>query len=401
MIAAKTLTIGLLVGLAWFESTAVAQVKPPVNFEPETIDSQVIIGYGTAIGDVDGDGRQDILLADKKQFVWYRNPDWKRFVLAENLTEKDNVCIAARDIDGDGKVEIAVGGQWSPGDTEKSGAVFYLKPGPDRKAHWTPIRLPHEPVVHRMRWLKLPNNKFGLVVAPLHGRGNKKGKGAGVRLLVYQMVNGPEQPWEITEIDSEYHVTHNFDIAKTADEIDAEDIFYLGREGAKQISYRDGQWQRKKLTSVQGGGEIRFGKDDSGASFLATIEPFHGTDLVLYKAKKTAKDKQPSYAQRTVLDSKLNQGHAVAVGDFLGNGERQIVAGWRAPNESGKFGIKFYFSESGVGLGGAWSSFFVDENEMACEDLRAADLDGDGRLDIVASGRSTHNLKIYWNRPSK
>ena len=401
MIAAKTLTIGLLVGLAWFESTAVAQVKPPVNFEPETIDSQVIIGYGTAIGDVDGDGRQDILLADKKQFVWYRNPDWKRFVLAENLTEKDNVCIAARDIDGDGKVEIAVGGQWSPGDTEKSGAVFYLKPGPDRKAHWTPIRLPHEPVVHRMRWLKLPNNKFGLVVAPLHGRGNKKGKGAGVRLLVYQMVNVPEQPWEITEIDSEYHVTHNFDIAKTADEIDAEDIFYLGREGAKQISYRDGQWQRKKLTSVQGGGEIRFGKDDSGASFLATIEPFHGTDLVLYKAKKTAKDKQPSYAQRTVLDSKLNQGHAVAVGDFLGNGERQIVAGWRAPNESGKFGIKFYFSESDVGSGGAWSSFFVDENEMACEDLRAADLDGDGRLDIVASGRSTHNLKIYWNRPSK
>jgi len=71
MIAAKTLTIGLLVGLAWFESTADAQVKPPVNFEPETIDSQVIIGYGTAIGDVDGDGRQDILLADKKQFVWY------------------------------------------------------------------------------------------------------------------------------------------------------------------------------------------------------------------------------------------------------------------------------------------------------------------------------------------
>jgi len=401
MIAAKTLTLGLLVGLAWFESTTVAQVKPPVNFEPETIDSQVIIGYGTAIGDVDGDGRQDILLADKKQFVWYRNPDWKRFVLAENLTEKDNVCIAARDIDGDGKVEIAVGGQWSPGDTEKSGAVFYLKPGPDRRAHWTPIRLHHEPVVHRMRWLKLPNNKFGLVVAPLHGRGNKKGKGAGVRLLVYQMVNGPEQPWEMTEIDSEYHVTHNFDIAKTADEIDAEDIFYLGREGAKQISYRDGQWQRKKLTSVQGGGEIRFGKDDSGASFLATIEPFHGTDLVLYKAKKTAEGKQPPYAQRTVLDSKLNQGHALAVGDFLGNGERQIVAGWRAPNESGKFGIKFYFSESGVGSGGAWSSFFVDENEMACEDLRAADLDGDGRLDIVASGRSTHNLKIYWNRPSK
>ncbi len=399
MLAAKTLFFSLLIGLAFLEVLAVAQEKLPVNFQPETIDSQVIIGYGTAIGDVDGDGRQDILLADKKQFVWYRNPDWKRFVIAENLTERDNVCIAARDINGDGKVEIAVGGQWNPGDTENSGAVFYLIPGPNRNERWTPIRLHHEPVVHRMRWLKLSHNKFGLVVAPLHGRGNKKGQGAGVRLLVYQMVNGPEDPWEMTEIDSEYHVTHNFDIAKTLNETDTEDIFYLGKEGAKQISYRDGQWQRKELSGVQGGGEIRYGKDNSGGAYLATIEPFHGTDLVLYEAKKLAQDKQLPYAQRTVLDSKFNQGHAVAVGDFLGDGGQQIVAGWRAPNDDGKFGVKLYFPESSDGAEREWKSFFVDENKMACEDLRVADLNGDGRLDIVASGRSTHNLVVYWNRP--
>lgn len=399
MLAAKTLFFSLLVGLASFEVLAIAQEKPPINFQPETIDSQVIIGYGTAIGDVDGDGRQDILLADKKQFVWYRNPDWKRFVIAENLTERDNVCIAARDINGDGKVEIAVGGQWNPGDTENSGAVFYLMPGSNRNERWTPIRLHHEPVVHRMRWLKLSRNEFGLVVAPLHGRGNKKGQGAGVRLLVYQMVSGPEDPWKMTEIDSEYHVTHNFDVAKTLNETDTEDIFYLGKEGAKQISYRDGQWQRKELSGVQGGGEIRYGKGNSGSAYLATIEPFHGTDLVLYEPKKLTQGKQLPYAQRTVLDSKFNQGHAVAVGDFFGDGGQQIVAGWRAPNEDGKFGVKLYFPESTDGAEREWKSFFVDENKMACEDLRVADLNGDGRLDIVASGRSTHNLVVYWNRP--
>lgn len=401
MNAAKILITSLLIGLGVFEASTDAQVKPPVAFQPETIDSQVIIGYGTAIGDVDGDGRPDILLADKKQFVWYRNPDWKRFVIAENLTERDNVCIAARDIDGDGKVEIAVGGQWNPGDTEGSGAVFYLVPGPDRKERWTPVRLHHEPVVHRMRWLKMSDNKFGLVVAPLHGRGNKKGLGAGVRLLVYQMVDGPEEPWEINVIDVDYHVTHNFDIAKTRADTETESIFYLGREGAKQISYRDGQWQRETLLGVKGGGEIRFGQDATGASFLATIEPFHGTDLVLYKTKMSVKNKLRQFAQRTVLDSKLNQGHAVAVGDFFGNGEKQIVAGWRAPNEDGKFGIKIYFAEPGEGVDHGWKSFFVDENKMACEDLRAADLNADGRLDIVASGRSTHNLVIYWNRGSE
>ena len=28
----------------------------------------------------------------------------------------------------------------------------------------------------------------------------------------------------------------------------------------------------------------------------------------------------------------------------------------------------------------------------------AADLDADGRIDIIAGGRATHNVKIYWNR---
>ncbi|MEE3219526.1 MAG: FG-GAP and VCBS repeat-containing protein, partial [Planctomycetota bacterium] len=171
-----------------FAVSVAAEVKPP-TFRAETIDSKVVIGYGTAIGDVDGDGKPDILLADKKQFVWYQNPDWTRHIIAENLTDRDNVCIAARDIDGDGKVEIAVGGQWNPGDTVNSGSVHYLIPPDDRTKMWTPVKLHHEPVVHRMRWLKLGEKQFVLVVAPLHGRGNKGGQGAGAKLLAYHVPN--------------------------------------------------------------------------------------------------------------------------------------------------------------------------------------------------------------------
>ncbi len=40
----------------------------------------------------------------------------------------------------------------------------------------------------------------------------------------------------------------------------------------------------------------------------------------------------------------------------------------------------------------------VDDNKMACEDLTVADLDGDGKIDIIAAGRATKNLKIYWNQ---
>ena len=105
----------------------------------------------------------------KSRFVWYQNPGeappgaatsiapiWNKFLLAENLTEKDNVCLAAQDIDGDGKCEIAVGAEWNPGDTEKSGAVFYLIAPDDRQQRWKPVKFPSvEPTTHRMRWIKL------------------------------------------------------------------------------------------------------------------------------------------------------------------------------------------------------------------------------------------------------
>ena len=43
------------------------------KFERQVIDAKISIGYGLSIGDVDGDKKLDILLADKSQIVWYRN----------------------------------------------------------------------------------------------------------------------------------------------------------------------------------------------------------------------------------------------------------------------------------------------------------------------------------------
>ena len=72
------------------------------NFRSVEIDSQLEIGYGVAVADMNGDGNPDIVLADKNQFAWYQNPSWKKHIMVENLTERDHVCIDARDIDGDG-----------------------------------------------------------------------------------------------------------------------------------------------------------------------------------------------------------------------------------------------------------------------------------------------------------
>ena len=67
-----------------------------------------------AVGDVNRDGKDYILLADKRNFSRYENPSWERNVLwmpsAEDYREAmcDNVSITARDLDRDGEVEVAV-----------------------------------------------------------------------------------------------------------------------------------------------------------------------------------------------------------------------------------------------------------------------------------------------------
>ena len=47
--------------------------------------------------------------------------------------------------------------------------------------------------------------------------------------------------------------------------------------------------------------------------------------------------------------------------------------------------------------GKKWRATLIDDNTMACEDLTLADLNGDGKLDVVASGRATKNVKVYFN----
>jgi hypothetical protein len=71
--------------------TAASQAQTP-NFKEQLIDAEVGIGYGLAIGDVNGDQRADILLADSNVIVWYENPTWKKHIIAEKLTAIQNQC---------------------------------------------------------------------------------------------------------------------------------------------------------------------------------------------------------------------------------------------------------------------------------------------------------------------
>jgi len=234
--------------------------------------------------------------------------------------------------------------------------------------------------------------KFELLVAPLHGRGNKDGEGAGVKILTYEMPANPREPWTTRIVNDSWHMTHNFDLERSGESSDG--LLVASREGVFERPNEKAAWKQiagKSSPGFQGAGEVRAGK--LSKSFVATIEPMHGNQVAVYTS--SPQNTESSVWKRQVLDDSLKEGHGLACGDLLGTGLDQIVVGWRGKDSSGKTGIKIFTALDPQGTN--WRATTLDDNGIACEDLCLADLNGDGKLDILASGRATKNVKIYFN----
>ena len=375
-----------------FLFTLAAFGETHLKFRAQQIADGFGIGYAVLVEDVDGDGKPDVVAINETTANWWKNPGWERHVALDGKTEKDNVAVAAHDIDGDGKLDLAIGAAWRPSDTQGGGTLQWIGPKGGSGSEWALHPIGSEPTLHRMRWADTDGDgKQELIVAPLHGRGTsgpKHWEGAGARLLV---LRPPD--WNEEVADSTFHILHNF-WPTNFDDDPADEILTASYEGVHLLDRsRSGGWTRTKLgegyqgEDIRGAGEIKLGKLKNGKRYIATVEPWHANHVVIYEEPANPR----SMWARRVVASELGGGHALWTGDLDGDGDEELAVGWRLKGQ-GDFG------EPGVAIfdPGDWKYQIVDSGGMATEDLTLADLNGDGKLDIVAVGRSTHNVKIYW-----
>jgi hypothetical protein len=381
---------------------------PKPTFRMQELESKLGIGYAVLIADVNADGKPDIIVVDKTRVLWYENPTWKRHTIIEGMTREDNVCAAAYDIDGDGKLDLALGADWKPFNTREGGTLQWLKQGKNIDDPWTLYPIGEEPTVHRIRFIDLyGEGKPRLVVTPLMGR-NASAKdnwmdGSPVRILAYSIPKDPARDrWVPEPIDESLHVVHNFAPVPAASG-KGSDVLTASYEGVSLLSHGDaGKWSRRHLgdgnqvnpKSNRGSSEIKQGRLKSGAKFIATVEPWHGHQVVVYTEPADAGAKW----ERHVIDQQLKWGHAVWCADLDGDGGDELIIGVRddlSKKDGERSGVRVYKALDDRGT--KWARHDIDPGGVAVEDLAAADLNGDGRIDVIAVGRATKNLRVYWN----
>ncbi len=393
------------------------------RFKPQEIDTGLKIGYAVVTTDVDGDKKPDIVVVDQHKVVWYRNPGtqsgvWKKYVILDGKTRPDNVCIAPIDIDGDGKPEFVLGAAWKPFNTAQAAQLVWLKRGKDVTQEWTMHEIPcEEPVVHRVRVADIDGDgKPEVVMVPLMGRDSSaKGNwmdGRGVRIIAYKVpAKEPEKKenWKTQVLSDELHVTHNFWPVYSATvngKRPLRAILVTAYEGVFTIRPMDGKWKTSRVgvgnqanaKGSRGASEIKEGHVGRGAPVIATIEPWHGNQVVTYTEPKPGPG---GLWDRHVLDDHLRWGHAVWFADLDGDGAEELVIGVRDNPKAGdtfqeRRGVRIYKCTDGKGA--KWERRILENGGVAVEDLTCADLNGDGKIDIIAVGRQTGNARIYWNQ---
>ena len=333
-----------------------------LHFTPHSIATDLKGGYQVVAADLNHDGRPDLiaLASGMPELVWYENPGWQRHVITSGMTAMINLTVAGN--------AIVVADHFANDPSKSEGHVYLLEPGADANAEWTKREIDRIPASHRLRTMML-EGKPVVINAPLADPATKPPEYRGhIPLVLYRPGIWKREPISTAEEG----VMHGIYVKK--------DLLYTASFlGIHTYRFAAGTWQRKEIAKGDPAPWPKSGSSDVAVArrFTAAIEPWHGTQVVVYKGQR-----------RQVIDTSLKEGHTLEVVDFDGDGKEEILAGDRGVG-GGVYVWRLVSKQ--------WVRQQMKGPSIRANSCAAADLNGDGRVDVACIGGATSNLIWYEN----
>lgn len=352
-------------------------------------------GYSTAAFDIDGDGLRDVaaLAAGGSEIVWFKNPSWEKYTITK--AETGVIHMSPHDVDGDGDLDLAFASQFSMTATSTGGTVFWAEApdDPTTNQDWELHPIGAIPTSHRVKWADIDGDgKAELIDLPIFGMGSSQPEYVGpVAFTAFSAPADPKGDWTGKVLnDTLLEVSHGISIVDW-DGDGADDILTAANAGV--YLFRPALGAEPQQIGVgaegdrpnRGSSEVGLGSL-GGPRFIATVEPWHGTDLVIYTPGAT----DTELWNRDVFGTEFGKGHALFVADFNADGYDEIIAG----DQGGKGALLIYrYSPDSM----TWERVELDVGSIAVVGMDLQDMNNDGNLDVVAIGGATNNVVWYEN----
>ena len=356
---------------------------------------------GLAIADIDADGRLDILVAADDAILWYGTgkgdvrDKWVQKVLVEKLPGVGRTEITS--MRRDKRWEIAAARGFKGRD--ELACAYQLVPNETASAlPWRAIevgRLRGWPA--RLGWLRKENGNLLLLAVGVREYAQRNDKQTSGWLDAYHQ-DAPKNIWKKESLFD--HFPETFDL-ETVHHF-AGDLARFGtQDGYIWVFMHERPYASRILDALDEGhvntsaGQIA-GGDTPGGSFIATIEPPWGEQLVIYS--QCLKPGKEDLFHRRIAANTLSQGSSLVCADLLGDGVSWVIVGSRDKTAEGprKGGIRGWHPVDGKL--DKWEEVLIDKSLFPCDELIAADLDGNGTAELIARDADSGEVYIYSTR---